>query len=1029
MKILSVRLQNLNSLRGEWCIDFRLAPFNQANLFAIVGPTGAGKTTILDAICLALYHQTPRLKTSPTSNEVMTRHTSECLAEVEFEVANIGYRAFWSQRRARGKSDGNLQAAKVELARLDGTILAEKINDKQRLIAEITGLDFGRFTKSMLLAQGGFAAFLNAEANERAELLEELTGTDIYARISAQVFADCREKKQQQELLQAKLSAVELLTPEQQAELNNQLQHISADINTQQTELKQLRQQQQWRQQVAQAKMALQQAEQEAQQAENNLALQQPQLAKLAAYQPAHKLAPLYQALQQSQQQVQQQQQSLQRLSKEVTSAKQQQATYLWQGWQKVQQQLEQAKQQQQQRQQQQTELNKQLANWLPALQQQTALEQQLNSQLQQLQQQGSRLQLQADYQQQQALLQQLQKLQQQLTLQQKQQQQQQKLKQQLESKDQQKQPLAKSLMQLRQRYIELTQQVKDKRLLLQQQQLILQLSDHRAQLQRDQPCPLCGATEHPAITEYQQLDSSVTQQQLAQAESEQAAIQKQGEQTNAKHAALVAEITQLQQQSQQLDQDIQQLNDDIQAVKTNLGSTSLATASLIAVLAAKSTLELAANNIAEAISEQEQQQQQCQQQINQLEQLQQQWQDSKAALASQQQQCTNAQHQLQLLANQAQQAEQELARLQPQAANWQQQWQQLEPAQSGLAQSGSDVAKQVLTESITSIESKLQQAQQHSHVLLGQHQALQQSLSETDAQLQQKQQQWQTALAQSVFADEAAFKAALLSDEQVQQLAQLEKDLNQASISSQHLLQDRQQQLKQLQQANLTELELSVVTTLVQQAEQKLDALSQQRGEISQQLTAEQKRREQQQQLLADIQAGQQQYELWQRLNSLIGSADGARYRRFAQSLTLAQLILLANRQLALLHNRYQLAAHETAELELVVLDTWQADSARDTKTLSGGESFLVSLALALGLSDLVSSNTRIDSLFLDEGFGTLDADTLDSALNALDNLNASGKMVGIISHVEALKQRIPVQIKVEKQQGLGFSKITIEH
>ena len=77
MKILSVRLQNLNSLRGEWLIDFRQPPFNQTNIFAITGPTGAGKTTILDAICLALYHQTPRLKTSPTSNELMTRNTSE----------------------------------------------------------------------------------------------------------------------------------------------------------------------------------------------------------------------------------------------------------------------------------------------------------------------------------------------------------------------------------------------------------------------------------------------------------------------------------------------------------------------------------------------------------------------------------------------------------------------------------------------------------------------------------------------------------------------------------------------------------------------------------------------------------------------------------------------------------------------------------------------------------------------------------------------------------------------------------------
>lgn len=139
MKILAVRLQNLNSLRGEWTIDFRLPPFDSASLFAIVGPTGAGKTTILDAICMALYHQTPRLKTSPTSNELMSRHSSECLAEVEFEVAGQGYRAFWSQRRARGQAEGNLQPAKVELARLDGTILAEKTNEKLKLVTELTG--------------------------------------------------------------------------------------------------------------------------------------------------------------------------------------------------------------------------------------------------------------------------------------------------------------------------------------------------------------------------------------------------------------------------------------------------------------------------------------------------------------------------------------------------------------------------------------------------------------------------------------------------------------------------------------------------------------------------------------------------------------------------------------------------------------------------------------------------------------------------------------------------------------------------
>ncbi|MBO6199183.1 MAG: exonuclease subunit SbcC, partial [Psychrobacter sp.] len=122
------------------------------------------------------------------------------------------------------------------------------------------------------------------------------------------------------------------------------------------------------------------------------------------------------------------------------------------------------------------------------------------------------------------------------------------------------------------------------------------------------------------------------------------------------------------------------------------------------------------------------------------------------------------------------------------------------------------------------------------------------------------------------------------------------------------------------------------------------------------------------------------------------------------------------------LLHNRYQLSRREQGELEIEIIDTWQGDTQRDTRTLSGGESFLVSLALALALSELVSQKTRIDSLFLDEGFGTLDNETLEMALNALDNLNAEGKTIGIISHVEALKERIPVQIKVRKSAGMGY-------
>ncbi len=198
MKILSLRFKNLNSLKGEWKIDFTQAPFNDNGLFAITGSTGAGKTTLLDAICLAIYHKTPRLGLlTPSNNEVMTRGEAECLSEVEFDVKGKAYRAFWSMRRSHGKSDGNLQAAVVELAEVENNkIIASQAKKKLEVVEHVTGLDFDRFTKSMMLSQGQFAAFLNAKESERAELLEELTGTEIYGLISERVHQHWSESKQ-----------------------------------------------------------------------------------------------------------------------------------------------------------------------------------------------------------------------------------------------------------------------------------------------------------------------------------------------------------------------------------------------------------------------------------------------------------------------------------------------------------------------------------------------------------------------------------------------------------------------------------------------------------------------------------------------------------------------------------------------------------------------------------------------------------------------------------------------------------------
>jgi len=1212
MKVLRLSFKNLNSLAGVWDIDFKHPDYVSSGIFAITGPTGAGKTTILDAICLALYGQTPRLnRITQGENEIMSRQTGECFAEVEFETAKGRFRCHWSQHRSRKQADGQLQSPKHEIAEAEtGMILESKLRAVADKVEDVTGMDFDRFTRSMLLAQGGFAAFLQARPDERAPILEQITGTAIYSRISIKVHERTTEERKRLGEMRAELDGIQLLSPAEAEPLLREKSELQRAESTLTADARIIREAQSWRERIAALEGELLQLDQDRLAFETRKAAAAPELERLVLAGRALKLGGDHaHILSMRTQQVGEQgelaaaaerlpqlqlgwqaafdalelaeiglesarveqtreaelirmtraldvklgeaQTQLNGLTADIEKTHRQNGDYrlamaqceqcmsetgeelqgvaaflaehqadaaLAEALTGIEQRLKALKTLDKQCRDTQAKLGRHAALietatltlsraetvWQGALQAVTAAENRLagvraareallqgrdlsawRDEAETLANRQSRLGAMQE------TLARIEEVKPKLA----------ELRLRGEELEQKRQALAHreetlaAESELRGR---VARQLQDNVVLLNR---VRSLEDDRKQLVDGVPCPLCGASEHPyAAGNIPQLDEAQKELELALAEAK-----KVREQLSLIKLEQVAVGKDLQQAGQdQAEFQERQLRDEAFCanalvelgivVEPGVSADAGAWSELIrheidacrgelvnrrgiileaeqkeeAERSAQGALNKLKDELAEhdkarlaallgrdaALSERKRMEGESAALHDDLDRVLAEVESAVAAYG-----CTDivpdkvdellaaltARRNAYVQRMQARErlekgradlaAEREkqralLAESEKTLADKEQQLRERTAQRDALVEQrlerygerNPDVEEKRLADALRQAGERREAAQQEQNRLQAELGGLNQQIERLNVSIARRSEQlaeleaaFCLRLIDTGFADEITFLQACLPQERFDELTQWADTLRKDETAIQTRQQDRKEALVCELNRNLTDKPLDLIREENAAVTGQLSELQKGLGALDQKLQQHAEQQQRHQSRLEAIEIQRQECDRWERLHALIGSGDGKRFRNFAQGLTFELMVAHANRQLQKMSDRYILVRDSAEPLELNVIDNYQAGEIRSTKNLSGGESFIASLALSLGLSSMASRNVRVDSLFLDEGFGTLDEDALETALETLSGLQQDGKLIGIISHVPALKERIGTQIQVE--------------
>jgi len=943
MKLQQLTIHNIASIKDA-VIDFEAQPLSDSEVFLITGKTGSGKSTILDAICLALFADTPRLehtsmegKTKDGSKDLsvgdpcqlLRRNAGEGFVRLTFTGSNgIHYMAEWAVRRAHDKPSGALQGKKWRLTNLDAPAVCplEKDADIRKEMEAAVGLSFDQFCRTTLLAQGEFTRFLNSRDNEKAEILEKLTNKPEYALIGARVYTETDARRRAWEDAKQRVEGMTTLTDEQLAQLNGEMAELLRRSEAMQAANEACRVKQQWLKDArtladsvtdaqrayedVKARMDSEAFRRQARTVQEWNATVEARMV-LSGLQEAEKdtarLRLNAESLQQQSEGLQQRCAAAQEASgrAEKVMAEQEQAVR------REEEAL--AGMQMKQRRDELSAARETLSRITLAHNALAALRNETNRRMQARQDLEKRAA-------------------------------------ELNSKREQALQTDEPIR------LAKTKTETARELYAAQKDTIDKFaSTWRQKLQVGDICPVCRQTITSALPHEEDLKQLVEGLEKTYRQAEEA------------YTKLVADRN-------RLDAEIRSEEQTLRMAQARYDAdTALAQAERTASdqlrLCGIAQMEGAEERLNELARQQTQRQTALQQQIAQGEAKEQGLGVLRAELDKQR-------------------------RLKEQAAE------AYRLALQAVTEHGSKIAttQQLLSQA----QERKQKSQDTLDAFFALHPSLTPErlaeLAALPAQTVALRQQEVERTGNERLNKETLWKAALKAQEE--HLAKRPGLTGQDTVAN----------LQQLIDDNVP----------------AINGMNQQIGAIRGKLQADEEQKRRLGQWADDAQKAKAEYERWNRLNELLGDATGNKFRRIAQSYVLASLIHSANSYMATLTDRYTLKV-EPGTFIISLEDIYQGYATRAASTISGGESFLVSLSLALALSD-IGQQLAVDTLFIDEGFGTLSGEPLMNAVNTLRALHdKSGRHVGIISHVEELQERIPVQIQLTQSPQSSVSTVQI--